>query len=335
MARATRSARFILRSSGNHGPQSTPVRVPGLECMCKRKSDRYTLNQRGPHPISSEGLTPLTNRGLVGSLQRSPSIMSAPMDLPPIWGNQQPPTITADQAGQWLYRHYTQVFDGNADMARQMVLRMRPTLERLEREVRNMQGGSTSAAGQALRTLGELGLDDAHINDFFRIQRVPVSTLNAIGLNPEEVNPHLVIESLIPAITGTNEPRAAQALHEALRIARDRFGLNGPQLLYGWLKDNVSSDWVLTENHIDPEVVRNFGAPPDLHPDVAALVTAARAMMDRFAATDGNSPDAESLTTAARDFANFTSGGSATAPTPNAAPPEGGTTVANLAPRRV
>ena len=231
----------------------------------------------------------------------------------------------------WLYRHYTQVFNGNAEMAQQMVIRLRPTLERLERDVRNLQGGSTAAAARTLQTLQQLGLEESHINEFFRVQRVPVDTLTAIGLDPEAVNPSLVIESLVPAITGSNEPRAAQALHEALRIARDRFGLNGPELLYGWLKDNVSSDWVLTENHIDPEAVRNFGAPADLHPDVAALVLAARAVLERFGTPGSDSPDAEGLADAGRDFAAFTGGDTTAAPATNTTP-AGGTTAGALAP---
>ena len=252
------------------------------------------------------------------------------MELPPVWGNQPPPSVTADQAGMWLYRHYTQVFNGNAELAQQMVIRLRPTLERLEREVRNLQGGSAAAAAQTLHTLQELGLEEGHINEFFRVQRVPAETLAAIGLDPEAVNPRLVIESLVPAITGSNEPRAAQALHEALRIARDRFGLNGPELLYGWLKENVTSDWVLTENHIDPEAVRNFGAPADLHPDVAALVMAARVVLERFASSGSDAPDAEGLADAGRDFAAFT-GDTVATPTTDA-PATGGTTAAALAP---
>ena len=231
--------------------------------------------------------------------------MPEPISFDNVFAPSGPPEFTVDQALRALYLDALIALGGDREAAQDAVEALRPQVEVFATLVPGVQRGDVRASREALRMMQANNFNETAINEFFRVQQSPDRTLEAIGLDPVEVNPNRVIESLIPAITGTDEDAAVVALHRGLLIARDQFGLQGPEMLHGWLNANVQSDDVLTRVGLDPEPIRALSRPPDLHPDVAALIELARGMFERWDTVLEPNPDAEAIADAGRNFAEF------------------------------
>lgn len=163
------------------------------------------------------------------------------------------------------------------------VAAMRPFVEQLHAQLNDLRSDNPQTSGRAAARSRQImlaaGLKDAQIFPYLNSQLVSDAALRVAGLNPEEVNPERSIKHLLPAITGANPTEAKAALRQAIKILVDFRGLKGPEPYYRWLSKNVKNDDVLRGAGIDPDAMRKAIDPGDPHPDVAALLDAARTMM--------------------------------------------------------
>ncbi len=237
-----------------------------------------------------------------------PSGMTHVEMAPSVFKNKRA-SFNVDQVMDTLYHEAVIGYRGDASAAREHVDAMRDDVQALHGLLPRLRRGDSAAVNRAAEIFGEHHLPDQALHDFLNGQKVPNSALRDAGMRPVDVRPELVIENMIPAITGDDEAKAGRSLRTALKILRNKAGLEDPEPLYKWLSNNVSNDNVLYAAGIDAEAVREVGAAPDLHPDVAALLEAGRSMLDSIKGLRDAHVDDAVLASAGRTFEAFSGTG--------------------------
>lgn len=180
------------------------------------------------------------------------------------------------------------------------VAQMEPFVRRLHAALGDLRSDNPQVAGRGVRAsmkeMMDAGLTEAQAYGYLNSQLISDAALIAGGLVPEKVNPERMVKSLIPAITGTDQEAATNALKRAIDILIHNRGLKGPEPYYHWLARNVKNDNVLRGAGIDPEEMRRATAPGDPHPDVAALLDISRTMMGAMLRSDPTIGDQNAAT---------------------------------------
>ena len=149
---------------------------------------------------------------------------------------------------------------------------------------------------QVLQQTGEQGLAqdaaraaESALRDIYNQAMVNSGGNQQVALQAMEQHTPAVIRlaGLVPQITGDDPAAGATALREARQTLR-QVGIEDPQFMYPWLRQNVQNDQVLRGAGLDPERVRHIESPWS-HVNLDGLMGFARQMLSEYRTRDGDS----------------------------------------------
>ncbi|MEL7367401.1 MAG: hypothetical protein AAFN74_00705 [Myxococcota bacterium] len=101
------------------------------------------------------------------------------------------------------------------------------------------------------------------------------------------------LAGLVPQITGDDPAAASTALRQAQQVLRDA-GIDDPQFIYPWLRQNVRNDQVLRGAGLDPQRVRHVDSPWS-HADLDGLMGITRQMLTEYRGQDGETLSSDEI----------------------------------------